>query len=233
MKKLYIIISLIVFYDVSTAQSSLIEPGNMRLPSLTSSQVLAINSPQKGMLVFDTEAKCVKYFNGTEWICTSSTKGVTPQNQTVQRVGANANEDIGICIVSDNQGNVYLAFNFTGVGSYGVFNFNTYNSCLNAYAQSIILMKITPEGSIAWANIIYEGNPRDLEIDAAQNLYLVARQVTYDNPGNCPLNRVPKETIKKYNGSGTLIWQHTGFFDKNVIVSGSGNANTFLQKIEE
>lgn len=226
MKKTLIVFSLIALYGVCFAQSTIIEPNNMRLPMLTSSQVLAFSSPQKGMVVFDTDAKCVKYYNGTEWICTSSTKGIIPQNQVGQRIGSNSYEDIGICVVIDNQGNVYLAFNFTGIGNYGGFNFNTYNSCINAYTQSIILMKITPEGAIAWTNIIYEGNPRDLEIDSSQNLYLVARQVTYDNPGNCPLNRVPKETIKKYNASGVLVWQrYYHAFDReitDIAVSATG-----------
>ena len=141
MKKLLIFLTLNILMNSpiggrgAFAQSTVIEPNNMRLPSLTSSQVLAINSPQKGMMVFDTDAKCVKYYNGTEWICTSSTKGITPQNQVGHRIGSNSYEDIGICVVIDNQGNVYLAFNFTGIGSYGSFNFNTYNSCLNAYTQ--------------------------------------------------------------------------------------------------
>lgn len=207
MKKLIVFVLLLVIYKNCLAQSSIIQPGNMRLPGQTSSEILAINTPQKGMMVFDTDARCIKYYNGTEWICTSSTKGIVPQNQMAQRVGSNSYEDIGICIATDNQGNIYLGFNFTGSGTYGGVSYNTYNYCINAYTQSIILMKITADGIIAWTTIVYEAQPRDLEVDASQNVYLIARQITYDNPGNCPLNRVPKETIKKFNAGGTLVWQ--------------------------
>lgn len=69
--------------------------------------------------------------------------------------------------------------------------------------------------------------------------YFIAK---YDNTGafqwvkngGSTVDDIGSKVVKngtKLNVFGTF--SGTGFFDKNVIISGSGNANSFLQKIEE
>ncbi|HQD45774.1 MAG TPA: thrombospondin, partial [Kaistella sp.] len=39
---------------------------------MTTAQITAIVSPQEGMMVYDTVAKCLKLYDGTVWSCFST-----------------------------------------------------------------------------------------------------------------------------------------------------------------
>jgi hypothetical protein len=41
----------------------------LSLPQLTATDITAIASPQKGMLVYDLTNNCLKLYNGTGWVC--------------------------------------------------------------------------------------------------------------------------------------------------------------------
>jgi hypothetical protein len=54
---------------VTSVKSSTILPTVLSVPRLIASDVAAIVSPQKGMLVYDLTYNCLKLYNGTEWVC--------------------------------------------------------------------------------------------------------------------------------------------------------------------
>ncbi|GGD43960.1 hypothetical protein GCM10011514_04880 [Emticicia aquatilis] len=178
-------------------------PNNMRLPSLTSNQVLAISSPQKGMMVFDTDAKCIKYFNSTEWICTSSTKGITPSNQSAKRIGNNSNDDIGVSIATDAAGNVYVGGSFYATATYGSYNFTSYDAVLQQYTEGVFIIKFSPEGSILWAVSEAGASMIDLEVDAYGNIYFAY----YQQYATSPNNIVHVNRIQRRNANGTYGWR--------------------------
>lgn len=53
----------------SSVKATAVLPAALSLPQLTAADITAINSPQKGMLVYDLTNNCVKLYNGTLWKC--------------------------------------------------------------------------------------------------------------------------------------------------------------------
>ncbi len=88
MKKFTLLCALLVTYfaahaqlklgnNVNTINSSAIlemEATNkgMLLPRLTTANLPAANASNEGMMVYDTDANCIKYCDGAQWICSSS-----------------------------------------------------------------------------------------------------------------------------------------------------------------
>lgn len=79
MKKIILVFTLIPLG--LKAQSILITPGNsssnvlaksttkgMEIPRLTSKNIVAMQNPIKGTLVFDLDYNCIRIFNGSRWI---------------------------------------------------------------------------------------------------------------------------------------------------------------------
>lgn len=65
---------LLLFPFISFSQSATITPGTkgtVQLPVLSYSQINSIPSPKAGMMVFDSTFKCLKYYNGIKWLCSS------------------------------------------------------------------------------------------------------------------------------------------------------------------
>jgi hypothetical protein len=79
--------SLIVFVSsvISLCQSTTIVPGGgifnntdslaaVQLPKLSYDRIKKIPNPQQGMVVFDSDSKCLRYFDGSKWIRLSDSK---------------------------------------------------------------------------------------------------------------------------------------------------------------
>lgn len=203
MKKIFIIFSLITFCNVCFSQNTLIEPSNLQLPRLTSNEVSAITSPQKGMMFFDTDAKCIKYFNGTEWICTSSSKGIMPSNQSAKRVGNNTNDDVGVCLATDAAGNIYVAGDYWATATYGSYNFTSYDYVLQQSTMGVFILKISPDGTIIWAVSEANANLIDLEVDAYGNVYFAY----FQSFATAPNNIVHVNRIQRRNANGSFAWR--------------------------
>lgn len=66
------------------SQSTLLIPGggffennsqtnSISIPSLTTQQLNSYPNPKKGMMIYDLESRCIKFYNGIDWNCLSST----------------------------------------------------------------------------------------------------------------------------------------------------------------
>jgi hypothetical protein len=75
--------------ETAMAQSTILTPGGavfnndstsktVQLPKLTYEQIKAIVWPQlqEGMMVYDISSKCVRVYNGSEWVCLADSKSV-------------------------------------------------------------------------------------------------------------------------------------------------------------
>src|SRR6218665_648913 len=114
MKNLLLIIIFISTSRLLLAQSVTITPGtqgNVQMPRLSYDQIIAIPNPQLGMMAFDTTFKCLKYYNGNKWLCTSQTEGdgklagFAWQKKNTSTLGA----DYITSIATDADNNVYIA----------------------------------------------------------------------------------------------------------------------------
>jgi hypothetical protein len=178
----------------------------------------------------------------------------------VKRGGGNY-ADTGNAVAVDGSGNAYLAGGFADVATFGTTNITATNSYLDAYIAKFNSAGASQWVIKAGGQV--DDEARGITVDANGNIYQTGYYTGTAFFGTKPLNPFGTKDyfIAKYDNTGTFQWvknggstaddigskvvknstklnvfgtfSGTGFFDRNVIISGSGNANTFLQKIEE
>ncbi len=157
------------------SQSSTILPGgasfdnnsniaNLKIPKLNYSQILSIQSPQVGMLVYDTDADCIRNYNGAQnkWICLSD-----GNNNPFEGTGGLSNTFLAYAQYSifsykqlsnsdyfiDSQNNNYLVGSFAGAPFNGQSCYSSNNgspSDLQYFRPTGYLMKYDSNLSAAW-----------------------------------------------------------------------------------
>lgn len=151
------------------AQSSTISSSNLQIPSLSSSQINAIVSPQKGMIVFDNELKILRTFDGTKWSSgNAQSSNFESQNLALFRGGQN-NHDNVFDMKTDANGNIYVLTTYRGTVTYGSQTFTNTHPLL----YFVALVKFNTDGQIIWANDL--GNATSygpLTIDNLGNVYV-------------------------------------------------------------
>lgn len=202
------IILLFILPFISLAQSTLITPGNGQpnilanstnngiVPSqMTYNQIIAIPSPATGTLVFDTDFKVYRYWDGTNWVITSMPckEGCTGCDMPGSTMAFAAQNDM----IEDSQGNLVMAGATIG--------------------------KYTPSGNLISVIIPSQGNNithRRIKYDAAGNLYIYgsytqssANNYTYLGQALKPLTNSSYQGlfIAKINTSNQLVWLQSGF----------------------
>lgn len=151
------------------AQSSLIEPANFRLPSMSGTQIQAIASPQKGMMVYDADIKTLRFFDGITWVSSNAqTSNFESQNLALFR-GNTSNHDLTYAAKTDNQGNVFVYNAYKGTVTYGSYTFT--NSDVNYYKFCVV--KFDTDGNVLWAmDLNGISSPENMAIDNEGNLIL-------------------------------------------------------------
>ena len=158
------------FTTLVIAQSSTISSSNIQLPTLTSEQIQAIASPQKGMMAFDSNSKCLKYYNGTEWVC-SNQQGSDFESQNLALFKGNANNyDFTYDLEVDPFGNVYVFNYYFGTVTYGSTSFTNNNPIQPLFC----LIKFSSSGQVIWAKDLGQFNNvgKTLTIDNSGNVYI-------------------------------------------------------------
>jgi hypothetical protein len=180
--KKYILFLLLFSVILKTkAQSSIIEPSNLQLPNLSSTQIQAIELPQKGMMVFDKDVKTLRYFDGNAWVSNNTQNtNFDGQNLTLFQ-GSATNHDILYDLKSDSVGNVYVLNAYKGTVTYGAFS--TTNPEVNYYHFCVV--KFNPDGQALWLKNL-AGDVPSFAVDASGNVYLnISNDLKkYDTDGN-------------------------------------------------
>ena len=201
------------FTTLVIAQSSTISSSNIQLPTLTSEQIQAIASPQKGMMAFDSNSKCLKYYNGTEWVC-SNQQGSDFESQNLALFKGNANNyDFTYDLEVDPFGNVYVFNYYFGTVTYGSTSFTNNNPIQPLFC----LIKFSSSGQVIWAKDLGQFNN-------------VGKTLTVDNSGNVYINGA------KYLPDGTADVANNlsvpkPVFSSNGNVYGLKNIEGFMQTV--
>lgn len=151
------------------SQSSTISSSHLQIPSLSSTQIQEIVSPQKGMMVFDNELKTLRTFDGTKWGSgNAQSSNFESQNMSLFRGNANNNDNV-FDMKTDANGNVYVLTTYRGTVTYGNQTF-TNNHPIASYVG---LVKFNPDGQILWANDLGNGTSYGpLSIDNTGNVFV-------------------------------------------------------------
>ncbi len=198
MKKNKFAIIILIFISLNVlSQSTLITPGNggnIQVPNLTYSQIIAITNPKKGMVAYDISFNCLRFFNGIEWICSFQNSGVNPFSSDAFPYGNTANNDYGQDIVTDSNGNIYVVVNYNQPNLYR--------------AGSIYLLKYDSNLNLLWSRTISSAVGYRLCLDSSGNIYLVGN---FENTANFSGNTITSAGGKdmflaKYNNNGVIQW---------------------------
>ncbi|GAB3513175.1 hypothetical protein GCM10027442_25880 [Emticicia fontis] len=119
---------------------------------------MSIPDPQAGMMAFDTTFKCLKYYNGNKWLCTSQTEGdgklagFAWQKKNASTLAP----DYVTNILTDSDNNVYIA------------------GYLRDYYSTMYVAKFSPNGTVIWEykDTFYNADGGvSLAVDGNHNVY--------------------------------------------------------------
>lgn len=212
-------------------------------PRMTTAQVNAIATPATGLMVYDTDAKCLKTYNGSVWECLDSNPpaALTPLSSSfAQKVNGNA-ENYGYGIVSDATGNIYSIGDFSNTITVGR---GTNTVTLTSQGNwDGFFVKYNSTGDVQWAVQIAGTNYQtisDITIDAANNLYIVGTlrgNTTFYSNSISPtyITTVGQEQafFAKYNTNGELLWYKTaatsnGYNTRAMSIATDASNNAYV-----
>ncbi len=181
-------------------------------PRMTYSQIKAISNPSTGLMVYDTEFRCLRVFDGADW-------------QALKAADKNINDPAGdfaawnsgdgnitpLTVKFDQQGNIIVGGYFSSQIVVGGVTIN------GSGLDDIFLFKYSPSGQLIWYKT-FGGNLNDegsgVAVDGTGNIYLTgAFQSASITIGSTVLNNVQAGKLDlflaKFDPSGNLVWANS------------------------
>lgn len=210
----------------------------MLLPRLNTSQINSIASPTQGLLLYDTDSKCVKSYNGNAWECTSASSSVavaSPMTTSLATKVIGTGQNYGRGIGVDNSGNYYIMGHFNGQ-----IKMNESDAFVTSQGDNdAFIAKFNSAGVLLWK--VFLAGPdgtiaKNLKIDASGNIYTIGSfsgQVTiYSANGSTQIidtgSQYTSQTyILKFNTNGNLTWNQafTNNETQDIALDPSGNVH--------
>jgi Beta-propeller repeat len=160
-------------------------------PKMTYAQIKAISPATAGMIVFDTDAKTVRMYDGTRWA------SLMPQAADNTTAKAESGSIFVTGISTDAASNVYITGYINGTANFGVYGTLTVSG-----PSDIFIAKYNSSLALQWVKQI-GGSSDDLAngivADAAGNFYITGINVT--SGGGTTIF-----FVKKFDTEGTIIW---------------------------
>jgi hypothetical protein len=192
-------------------------------PKMTYAQIKAISPASEGMLVYDTEFKTMRMYNGTRWMNltqqvdlpgTFTTQGAT----TVTTQGASTIYDNAATV--DAAGNIYIAGEFTGTiafgGSAGSLTATTASGSF-PFITNAFVVKYNASGVAQWARqggyLNNDTFATGVAVDGSGNVFITGTfygETRFDVFSSVVAAGVIDAYIVKYNPSGTFQWAIRG-----------------------
>ncbi|HLO46612.1 MAG TPA: hypothetical protein VK175_19870 [Leadbetterella sp.] len=250
----YTITLILIFcrYTFSYSQSVTISPGNTQAgiisnsvnngilpPRMNYTQILAIASPVEGTMVYDTEFKCLRVYNGSKWICLNDRLpgpndiqgnfiGLEYGNTLPDHLYYNNHGSEPIDIKVDITGSIYVVFSN--------FNKDPLESGDGTRSRTIFLQKYNSSFQIIWSKTLGTLNLLDfnsfrikMNLDSNNNIYITG----YDNGkilfGDGSTNNVGMFLVK-YNSDGDFIFKKISSGDvcKGLDIKVDANGDIYV-----
>ena len=199
MKKLYFLLLLVFVVGKVFSQSTVLLPNVNETPRLNFNQILALPSPKSGSMVFDTDANCLKVFNGLEWKCVFENSA-----QMAKGITGGSNKGI-IHSTIDALGNLYVFGQFGGTVDFGGISLTALSS------TDLFVLKYSKNNQLLWANRI--GSPSGnyagkMAVSENGDVYVTGLFVGSLSVGAITLNSYGLSDIFvfKYDLNGNVIW---------------------------
>lgn len=213
---LWIMALILMCGQTTTAQQAQINAGTaatIEAPRLTFEQIMAITSPQNGMMVYDLTFKCLRVYVSGKWKCSYENTNTGALPTFAWKDASGAGDDEGLSITTDPAGNLYVAGYYSATATFGETN------SISEGQKDIFLAKYTPTGSLIWfrtAGGAADDTGYSVATDANGNVYLVgafmgtARFFTTGGGVGATLTSTGGSDafLAKYSSTGSLIWVH-------------------------
>jgi hypothetical protein len=185
------------------------------LPRMTTSQIQQVQNPTVGLAIYDTDAKCLKTYNGTAWECasgTSSTSVSSPMTTSLASKAIGTSTNYGRGIATDNSGNYYVAGYFEGQ-----IKFTAQDGAITSQGGSdVFIAKFNSAGSLVWKAFITSATNSEqatgLKVDIQGNVYVTGvfstQMTVYSaNLSSTTVNGPSSGVfVIKFNSSGIFVW---------------------------
>lgn len=204
-------------------------------PRMTTAQINAIASPEKGLMAYDTEQNCLKAYDGIQWQCANANiVASTPLSSSFAYQSVTDNQVFPKAISAANSGNTYTVGAFSGAITFGKNSNVTSLTSLGGFDGFIV--KHDSNGNLVWATQIaggYNQEILDIAIDNSGNIavtgYLKGSTTFYSTNGSSSSftntdNNNFKLFLAKFNNDGVLQWFKTVGLNSNRA---QGNGVTF------
>lgn len=226
--QLYILLCLTLSFKTQ-AQFANLAQNNMHVPQLTSNQLAAIPSPQKGMLAYNLSTNCLSFYDGSQWKCSDIAKSGTNIKATISQplTGGFLHYAHGLAADTDF---TYISGSFSGTSISLCDTTLTASGSMNMY-----FAKLNAKGCLVWAKAFGTSSWNeaiDIITDASGNVYVTGHfsgTVNFGN-GNVTSAGGSDVFVAKYNATGVLQWvQKGGSNDSNfeygygIAIDGSQN----------
>ncbi len=200
-------------------------------PRMTFQQIKAIPNPSPGLLVYDSEFRCLRVFDGVSWVALQSTdKNLNDPPGDFAALNYGDGNITPLAVRLDQQGNIIVCGYFSAQITVDGITLNS------AGLDDIFLFKFTSSGHLSWYKT-FGGTLNDqgagVALDASGNIYLTGGfQSTSLTVGASVLTNVQSGTfdlfLAKIDPSGTVLWANAagGNGDElmlDVVVDASGN----------
>lgn len=210
--QLILVCLFMMFACKTSAQNVTISPGiqgNLTLPKLSTMQINALISPQKGMMVYDSDIDCIKIYNGAIWRCLSTNTTTYNEDLITSWIDGGDKTERIESINTDSEGNIYVTGGFLDVLKLGGVTIETGFGSLSSQGY---LAKYSPNGKFLWARKFNLGHPsvsldmKGMSIigDNLGNVFVCGKIAYYD--ASFSNNQL---YIAKYNSSGTVIYEQS------------------------
>jgi Beta-propeller repeat len=183
-------------------------------PKMTYAQIKAISPASEGMLVYDTEFKTMRMYNGTRWMNLTQQVDL-PGTFTTQ--GATTVGDFAATV--DAAGNFYLAGDFTGTLAFGGLAGSltaTSASGGATYIPNAFVVKYNASGVAQWARQGgFQNNDtfgHGVAVDGSGNVFITGAFYGETRFNGFPLFAagIIDAFVVKYNSSGAFQWANRG-----------------------
>ncbi len=215
--KFSLILLFLLFCQIITAQSTLITSGSqgtVQVPKLSYDQITAIPNPKAGMVAFDSTFRCLRYYTGSKWLCTSqseSNNATTPVGFAWKKANNAGFTDYATSLFVDRNNNVYMIGWLSGSSPAATY-----------------VAKFTPNGNLIWdyqfGYDAISSTGSSITVDSNFNVYIVS--------SSSGRNLYNGGAVRKLNSDGTLVWSNSfscyGYVYGNKIFLDTNN-NVFIK----